>query len=273
MICGWQELLRILPGWLAQEVDMRGKQTMRELRLRLGEYPQLVLDGRNIFLSRRVKAEDLSFCVNMATKYSPWAASTMSEGYITAEGGHRIGICGDAIGQGSAMRGLKNYRSLCIRVAGDFPGIASPLTDLKGSILIIGCPGSGKTTLLRDLIRQLSEKENISVIDQRAELFPECFQAGPGTDILTGCEKDKAIDILLRTMCPDSIAMDEITRDEDCAAMRKAAWCGVRLIATAHAADEDELRRRQVYQPILTDRIFDHLVVLKRDKSWRTRRI
>ncbi len=273
MICGWQELLRILPQWLAQEVDMRGKNRLRELRLRLGEHPQLVLDGREVFLNRSVKAEDLSFCVNAATKYSPWAASTVSEGFITATGGHRIGICGEAIGQGESMKGLKNIRSLCIRVAGDFPGIAASLAQLKGSVLIIGSPGSGKTTLLRDYVRQLSARENVSVIDQRGELFPACFEAGPRTDILTGCDKDRAFDILLRTMAPDTIAMDEITKEVDCTAMEKAAWCGVRLIATAHAADEDELHRRRVYAPLLNGGIFDHLVVLDRDKSWRTQKL
>ncbi len=273
MICGWQELLHILPQWLAQEVDMRGNNRLRELRLRLGEHPQLRLDGKELLLSRRIKTEDLSFCVNTATKYSPWAATTVSEGFITATGGHRIGICGEAIGQGESMKGLKNIRSLCIRVAGDFPGIAAPLTELKGSVLIIGSPGSGKTTLLRDYIRQLSARENISVIDQRGELFPVCFKAGPRTDILTGCEKDKAIDILLRTMAPDTIAMDEITKERDCVAMEKAAWCGVRLIATAHAANEDELHRRAVYAPILKAGIFDHLVVLDRNKSWRAQRL
>lgn len=273
MICGWNELLGILPGWLAQEVDSSAKGKLRELRLRLGEPPQLLMDGKELFLGRRIKAEELSFCVNTATKYSPWAATTTAEGYITAPGGHRIGICGEAVTEGERLRGIRNIRSVCIRVAGDYPGIAAPLAGLKGSILIIGRPGSGKTTLLRDLVRQLSTKENVCVIDQRAELFPSCFHAGKRTDILTGCDKDKSIDILLRTMSPDTIAMDEITRESDCDALRKAAWCGVRLVATAHASDEDELHRRNVYKSILRDGIFDTLVVLGRDKSWRTERM
>ena len=81
------------------------------------------------------------------------------------------------------------------------------------------------------------------------------------------------MDMLLRTMCPDTIAMDEITKDTDCEALKKAAWCGVRLIATAHAADTAELRRRNVYSPLLQCGIFTHAVVLQKDKSFRTERL
>lgn len=273
MICGWNELLSILPGWLAQEVDIHGKNGLQEIRLRLNQPPQLTMRGKMQFLTRKITMNELNFCVNTATKYSPWAATTIAEGYISAPGGHRVGVCGDAIMQGGQVKGIRNVRSLCVRVAGDYPGIAAPIADLKGSILIIGSPGSGKTTLLRDLVRQLSAKENVCVIDQRGELFPECFQTGRSMDILSSCEKNRAIDILLRTMGPDTIAMDEITRDGDCDALRRAAWCGVRLIATAHAANEDELQQRIVYRPILQDGIFDTLIVLDKDKTFKTERI
>jgi stage III sporulation protein AA len=246
---------------------------LQEIRLRTGESVQIIADRRNVVLPMRAKAEDIHYCVNMATKYSPWAAESMKEGFISAPGGHRIGICGEAVSQSEQLRGVKNIRSICIRVAGDYPGIASKLRDVQGHILIIGSPGSGKTTLLRDLIRQLSEKENIGVVDQRGELFPACFRTGPRTDILTGCRKDMAIDMLLRTMSPDSIAMDEITKDSDCIALRKAAWCGVRLIATAHAADAEELHRRLLYKAMMRDGIFDTLIVLNKDKTWHTVRI
>lgn len=273
MIYGWKELLAVLPQWLGQELERRDLSDLREIRLRTGEVPLLHTGTKDITIHRHVKGEDIHFCVNMATKYSPWVAETIREGYITAPGGHRIGICGEAVGYEDGMRGLKNIRSICIRVAGDYPGIATRLRDLSGSILIIGKPGSGKTTLLRDLVRQLSDKENVGVVDQRGELFPNCFRAGQRTDILTGCPKDRAIDILLRTMGPDTIAMDEITKESDCDALRNAAWCGVRLVATAHASSVEDLSRRRVYKPVLRDGIFETLVVLNHDKSWRTERV
>ena len=81
------------------------------------------------------------------------------------------------------------------------------------------------------------------------------------------------MDMLLRTMAPDTIAMDEITKDSDCEALKKAAWCGIRLIATAHAANVNDLRRRTVYAPLLQCGIFTQIVVLQKDKSFRTERL
>lgn len=273
LIYGWKELHGILPAWLALEADKLKDRPLQEIRLRLNQKPQFVLADDNIFLPRQVLQADLDFCVNTASQYSPWAAASIADGYITAPGGHRIGICGTAIGYGSGMRGQRNIRSLCIRIAGDFPGIAAPLARQKGSILLIGRPGSGKTTLLRDLIRQISLTEQVCVIDQRGELFPACFPAGNRMDVITGCEKDRSVDMLLRTMNPDTIAMDEITKTSDCAALSQAAWCGVRLIATAHAGSREELFSRSVYRPILDSGIFHTLVILQQDKTWRCERM
>ena len=273
MISGWKELLKILPKQIGAEVDLYRSAGPQELRLRLSRPPILIRAAGEQILQGRVTADDLNYCINAATKYSPWAAATIAEGFVTAPGGHRIGICGEAVGQGVSFKGLRDYQSLCIRIAADHKGIANNLPSLIGNILIIGPPGSGKTTLLRDLIRELANKENVAVIDQRWEIFPACFDPGLRTDILSGCEKERAVDMLLRTMSPDTIAMDEITKSSDCDALKKAAWCGVRLIATAHAANTAELRRRNVYAPLLQSGIFTHLVVLQKDKSFRTERL
>lgn len=273
LISGWKELLKILPRQIAAEMDPYRSAGPQELRLRLNRQAVLVTATGEQILQSVVTAEDLTYCVNAATKYSPWAAATTAEGFVTAAGGHRIGICGEAVGQGSAFKGLRDFHSLCIRIAADHKGIAGVLPSLQGNILIIGPPGSGKTTLLRDLIRELSKKENVGVIDQRWEIFPAGFDPGIRTDILFGCDKAKAADMLLRTMAPDTIAMDEITRQADCEALIKAAWCGVRLIATAHAANVSELRRRGVYAPLVQSGIFSQCVILQKDKSFRTERL
>lgn len=273
MNCAWNELLSILPAWLRRDVDRLGRDTLQEIRLRLGMPVTLVLKGGRTCLQRTVLQEDLSYVVNMACRYSPWTAATAASGYITAPGGHRIGLCGDAVVQNGSMTGLRTVRSLNIRVARDFPGIAKELTGLRGSVLILGKPGSGKTTLLRDLIRQLSAKENVSVVDERGELFPAGFVAGQGTDIMTGCSKSHGMDTVLRTMGPDTIAVDEITAVEDCTALIQAGWCGVRLLATAHASGLADLRSRKVYAPLVEHRLFETAVILQTDKSFRTERM
>ena len=269
MMCEWTKLMAILPGWLAAEVDRYGKRDLQELRLRLGQVPELNLGSRSLWLDRIVSKEDLNFVINTASRYSPWAAATMAEGFLTAAGGHRIGICGEAVLKDGCLETIRNIHSLCIRIARDFSGISGSAAFLKGSILLLGPPGSGKTTLLRDLLRRIAQTETVSVVDERCELFPEGVARGRRMDVLSGCSKSKGIELLLRTMGPGCIGVDEITSEEDTQALLQAGWCGVRLIATAHAASVEDLHARQVYRPIVRSNLFDHILVLSRDKSWK----
>lgn len=273
MGCGWSGLLGILPEWCRRDVDELGRETLQELRLRLGLPPELIRQNGNVKLRRAVAEEDLRYTVNMASRYSPWAAATAARGYITAPGGHRLGLCGEAVVERGTMTGLRRVTSVCIRVARDFPGIAGKLSGQGGSVLIIGRPGSGKTTLLRDLIRLRSARENVAVVDEREELFPMGFDTGARVDILRGCGKTEGIEALLRTMSPGTIAVDEITAEGDCEALLRAGWCGVKLLATAHAASREDLCRRPVYRPLAGGGLFDTLVILQSDKSFRTERM
>lgn len=273
MICAWNEFLSILPPWIKTTVDEQGRETLQELRLRLDSPPELVNGSQWSLLERAVTRDDLTYCINTASRYSPWAAATMADGYITAPGGHRMGICGEGVCKEGTVTGIRDVTSLCIRVARDFPGIGKVALDLPGSILILGAPGWGKTTLLRDMARQIGENETIAVVDERRELFPDGFSRGKRMDVLTGCPKGQGIDIVLRTMGPQTIAMDEITAESDCQALIRAANCGVRLLATAHAANKADLQRRPVYRPLLEQKLFDHLVVLRRDKTYTVERV
>ena len=251
MTCRWQELLSILPPWMRERVDTVGRETLQELRLRVGAPPELVLSRQNRWLDRQVTMEDIHFCINTACRYSPWTAESQSMGFLTSPGGHRIGLCGQAINKDGTVTGFRSLNSICIRVARDFPGISSGIRGEGKSVLILGAPGWGKTTLLRDLTRALSQKHTVSVVDSREELFPAGFQRGKRMDVLSACPKDKGIEMVLRAMGPEIIAVDEITAEEDCAALRQAAGCGVKLLATAHAGSVEDFRRRPIYRPLL----------------------
>lgn len=272
MICAWKELMNSLPQWMRRELEPYS-DTVQNIRLRLNAKPEVQCAADSAWLSKIVTTADLNFVINSASRYSPWAASSISQGYVTAPGGHRIGICGEAVMKEGSMTGIRELKSLCIRVARDFPGIADKLADLNGSILILGAPGCGKTTLLRDLIRQKSNcGKHISVVDERCELFPPGFDRGERTEILTACPKASGIELLLRTMGPDIIAVDEITAKADCDALQQAAWCGVSLIATAHASCLEDYLHREVYSPLVRQNLFDHIVVLHPDKQWHLER-
>jgi len=276
MKCAWSELLSVLPQHMRKDVDRLGRDRLQELRLRLCLPPQLITVNGQYTLSKPVTIEDISFVINTASRYSPWAATTAAQGYITAPGGHRIGLCGICTVKDGLVTGVKEVSSLCVRVAREYTSIATGI-PLTSSVLILGPPGSGKTTLLRELIRIASETGtgSIAVVDERGELFPKEaeFDRGRQTDVLSGCDKKSGIDMVLRSMGPTCIAVDEITAEDDCQALFRAGWCGVRLLATAHAADVNDLRYRPIYRPLLQSDLFETIVILKPDKSWRLERM
>lgn len=274
MRCVWDSFLSIVPQHMRLEVDKYGKDSLQELRLRLGRPPELVLGSTSRWLAHNVTDQDISFVIHTASKYSPWAAATAAQGYITATGGHRIGLCGEVVVKDGQAAGIRTPTSLCIRVARDFQGIGERAAGSKGNILIIGPPGSGKTTLLRDLIRQISNSgSSIAVVDQRGELFPAGFEQGRRTDVLYGCSKRQGLEMALRTMGPSCVAVDEITAEEDCNALIQCCWCGVRLLGTAHAASLQDLKSRPIYRPLWESRIFENILILRQDKTWYTERM
>lgn len=279
MQCAWDAFINLLPSRFRIDVDRLGKENLQEIRMRLHLPMELVLADKIIKLHLPVTAEDLKYCIQFSSQYSPWSASTISHGYITAPGGHRVGIFGRYAHHREYNWSLQTPAMICLRVARDFERFLD-IDVTSSSILIIGPPGSGKTTLLRDLIRQYSKLNigNISVIDEREEIFPRyqnrlCFNAGCKTDILSGCDKSTGIEWALRNMTPAVIAVDEITAQVDSDAMLHAGWCGVNLFATAHAGSKADLLERPVYKQIIEHNLFQTLLVMQPDKNWHAERI
>ncbi len=278
----YDQIIPLLPepyaGQLRRE-DFDGLEeirigTERPLRLRYAM-------GEREFrpLTRQEQVEEV---IQRACHRSVYAyAETIAEGYLTISGGHRIGLCGTGIWYDGKMQSMQGVSSVNIRIAREVAGCADGLTDLiRDSVLLLGPPGSGKTTLLRDLIRQLSDKKRlyIGLADERCELSAQLdkvnrLHIGSRTDVLLHIPKAQAMLMLLRSMRPDWIAVDEITSPEDVDAMEMISYCGVRLIATAHGADRQDLLRRPLYRRLLDSGIFRQLVILRPDKSYSVEEI
>lgn len=273
MICRWDSILSILPEWIVCELHRFNTELITEIRMRINAPVEIVLHSGIRYISGKVLQSDIDHCINCASSYSPWAATTINKGFLTIKGGHRIGICGEATYINGCLSGIKNYTSLCIRVAKDFPGIGKNCFPIEGSVLVLGGPGRGKTTLLRDISRQISEKFAVSVVDERGELFPTGIQRGKRMDVFTGISKNEGIEIMLRTLSPDYIVVDEITNLKDCLSLLDADGCGVMLLATAHAGSIEDFYRRKTYRPLASKHIFHTVIILQEDKSYTVERI
>lgn len=223
--------------------------------------------------------------LNAATGYSAYAAEeTMRNGFFILPGGHRLGICGTAVTEQGQIRTLKAISSVNLRVARQRIGCANSvfeqLQKKMRSTLIIGTPNSGKTTLLRDLVRQLSDKayQRVGLVDSRGEIAA-CWhgtpqlQIGRRTDVISMSPKAQGMEMLLRTMNPQWIVVDEITAEEDVGALIHSAYCGVSLLATAHAFDKEDLNKRSIYRKVIEAGVFENLIVLDHKRNAKLERM
>ena len=86
---------------------------------------------------------------------------------------------------------------------------------------------------------------------------------------MDGCPKSEGMLMMLRSMAPQVLAVDEITAPEDVAALVSAAGCGVTLLATAHGAGREDLSRRKLYRGLLEEGVFRRLVRIRREAGRR----
>jgi len=235
-----------------------------EIRLRIGRPMTVRGGGRTLFQGSVVTERDMEECLLASAGSSVHSCQeSLAYGFVTSPAGHRVGICG---GSDTADR----LCSVNVRIAKDIKGASGKLAELFpdcGGLLIISPPGAGKTTALRDLARKLSENANIAVCDERMEVFPvhrgtPVFDRGD-CDVLCGVSKSRAIDMLIRSMTPDHIVLDEITSEEDCEAIIRGCGSGCGFIATAHAGSRDDLEKRPIYKKLLGSGAFTHIALIK----------
>lgn len=287
---------RALPRRIRELLPEESLGDVQELRLRSGQ-PFLLkkadgifaLEKSGVLLSApwergiRISAADLRETVSLLSAYSLYAfEEELRQGYITIAGGHRVGFCGKAVLENGEIRMLRQINALNIRIAREQRGWGEqflPWLMEKGEFchtLIVSPPGCGKTTLLRDIVRCLSEREKtVGIVDERGEIAPlrdgvPQMDVGPCTDVLEGCPKAKGMVLLLRSMSPDIIAVDELGRKEDIEAVEEVLNAGVKLIATAHGRDFADLETRPQLRVLIRKKIFERYLFLSNRKGTGT---
>lgn len=286
--------LRVVLGKL--EIDFNALQ---EIRLRIN-CPLLVnYQNREYFVSYDAKLindsangiiitmNEIKETMEYISNYSLYAfEEEIRQGFITISGGHRIGITGKTIIQDDAIKGIKHISYINVRLAHQVKGcgdlVLPYLINNRACgiyhTLIISPPRCGKTTLLRDIIRQLSDgsKElkgmNIGVVDERSEIGA-CYMGIPQndlgirTDILDCCPKAKGMMMLIRSMSPQVIAVDEIGSREDLEAIDHVISCGCKLIATVHGSSIEDIKSKPVLGELLEKKLFERYVILNNVKE------
>lgn len=236
----------------------------------------------------RPSRSDCMTLLEMLTQHSLYTfEEELKRGFITVTGGHRVGLAGRTLVEQGKVKHLKDIAGFNLRLAREWKGVGSgvlpylidPLNHTVRHTLIISPPQLGKTTLLRDLTRLISSggiaegapriSYKVGVVDERSEIaacvkgVPR-FDLGPRTDVLDGCPKAEGMMMLIRSMSPEVLIVDEIGRPEDAAAVHEALHAGISVIATAHGRDPEDVRRRPILKELLAAGVFQRLVLLER---------
>ncbi|NLK20918.1 MAG: stage III sporulation protein AA [Epulopiscium sp.] len=273
-------------------------ERLQEIRLRVNQPIIIVGDSRAIFMKNdgnftknieqafRVTQKDLVDTLQMMSDYSLYAfEEEIKNGYITLQGGHRVGVAGKVVMDKGQIKTIRYIGGMNIRISHEIIGCSNkviPFLIDKKSIyhtLIISPPKCGKTTILRDLIRQLSNGIpnkfpgiTIGVVDERSEIGGSYLgvaqnDVGIRTDILDCCPKTEGMRMLLRSMSPEVIAVDEIGKIEDIYAIEDVMNAGVKLICTVHGSSLLDIQRKPVLKELIEKKIFERIILLSHKKG------
>lgn len=232
-----------------------------------------------------ITREDIQAMITFLSRFSIYAyTEELKNGFITLDGGHRVGLAGQVVMEGGNVATMLYVSFLNVRVAHQHIGCAKDICpyikegQFVRNTLIVSSAGVGKTTCLRDCIRILSGEEDarehyrIGVVDERSEIAA-CYMGIPqnnlgiATDVLDRCRKSQGMRMLLRSMAPDAIAVDELGSEEDFLAVEQVLNSGCAILGTVHAADMEELQGKKNLKTWLAAQMFERYVILRKRRD------
>ncbi|WP_017150875.1 stage III sporulation protein AA [Bacillus bingmayongensis] len=282
-----KEVLEVLPKHMKQFIEGCEQYSMlEEIRVRIGRPLECIAHGEVFFYDYVITAEDAIYLLNKLSQYSIYTMEEeLKRGYVTLRGGHRIGLAGKVITENSAVKMIRDVSSFNIRIARQKIGIAEPLLSYLYdsrwlNTMVIGPPQTGKTTLLRDVARCMSQGVRsyeipsckVGIVDERSEIagcvkgIPQ-YEFGPRVDVLDACPKAEGMMMMIRSMSPDILIVDEIGRMEDSEAIMEAIHAGVQLFISAHGFSFDDVMKRPSLKVVMELGVFDRFIELSKAKG------
>lgn len=286
-----EEIIHIFPVAMREPLQRISWEGLEEIRVRLGWPIELIYDNRSKWLGNYdsiIDRHGLDEMLNYITGYSAYAMEEeLKQGYITLLGGHRIGVTGHATYDSSGKYGegkvtnIVDIGGLNIRIAHERKGCAKDIVLLIRSgqsiynTIFFAAPGVGKTTYLRDAVRILSTGDAVfpgikcCVVDERSEIAA-CRMGKPQNDlgiradVLDACPKEMGMRMVLRTMSPQIIVVDELGKEAEFQMLEQMRYSGVKVLGTMHAGSLQELFHNQMVKECISNGTIERFVELVR---------